>query len=113
MDKGNGSGYAIGQGIGSEIAFKLGKIAKVQSLGDALCEAESLENKLEELRECLAKTRNERKRRDINANISKLEEASVSLTGRHEEMEECKEQVKSARQKLFKKVFVYPFNPID
>jgi hypothetical protein len=51
MDKRNGSGYAIGQGIGSEISFKLGKIAKVQSLGDALCEAESLENKLGELSE--------------------------------------------------------------
>jgi hypothetical protein len=68
IDKRNGTGYAIGQGF--EISFKMGKIAKVQSLGDALCEAESSENKLEELRECLEKTRNERKRRDISANIS-------------------------------------------
>jgi hypothetical protein len=39
MDKGNGSGYAIGQGICSDSAFNLGKVAKIQSLGDALCEA--------------------------------------------------------------------------
>jgi predicted nucleic acid-binding Zn-ribbon protein len=76
-----------------------------------LCEAESLENKLEELRECLAKTRNERKRRDINANISKLQDASASLTGRHQEMKECKENTKTSRKELIEKVSNDLFNP--
>jgi predicted nucleic acid-binding Zn-ribbon protein len=76
-----------------------------------LCEAESLENKLGELRECLAKTRNERKRRDISTNISKLEEASVSLTGRLQEMRECKEKTKTSREELIEEVSNDLFNP--
>ncbi len=104
MNKGNNSGFAMGQGIGSEVSFKLVKIGKMQSLRDVLCEAESLTKKLTELHVSLTKTRNEKRLSDIRKNISILQDAAAALTGKHQEMSECKEKIKTARSDLIQKV---------
>lgn len=103
-DKGNASGYAMGQGCGSEISFKLRKIAQYQSLRDVVCEEESLENKLVELRTALARTKNETKKSKIKREIAALEQAAADLTGMHAEMKICKDKTKSAKRDLITEV---------
>jgi hypothetical protein len=104
VDKGNNSGYAIGAGIGAEFAFKIRKISEYQSLRDVLCDAESLAAKLKDLQKLLVKTSNKKKKTAIEANIKKLEKASEVLSGRHQEMKECKAKTKKAKSELIDKV---------
>ncbi len=94
----------MGQGIGSEISFKIKKIAKIQSLRDVLCEAESLSKKVDELQHSLAKTSNAKKKSEISSNISILQAAAVALTGKHQEMIDCKVKTKNAKSNLIKEV---------
>jgi hypothetical protein len=90
----------MGQGCGSEVSFKLRKIAKYQSLRDVVCEEESLENKLGELRTALTRTGNVTKRIAIGKDIAALEQAATDLTGMHAEMKICKDKTKSAKRNL-------------
>lgn len=104
IDKGTNAGYAIGQGIGNEIIFKLGKIAKSQSLRDAVCEAESIDKKTVELNVLLRKTSNQKKNTKIKADIQSLKEAKSRLTGMHDQMKIRKGKTKKAMDGLISKV---------
>jgi hypothetical protein len=104
IDKGTNAGYAIGQGIGSEISFKLGKIAKAQSLRDVICEAESIDKKIVELNVLLRKTSNQKKRNKIKGDIQSLKVAKSRLTGMHDQMKIRKGKTKEAMDGLISEV---------
>jgi hypothetical protein len=109
IEKSSNTAYDMGQGIGSEIAYKNHKIAKLQSLRDVVCDVESLEAKLVELRQKYDKQTNRKKKADIKNSIDKLTEARATLADEHDKMDGCKTNAKNAARVLIEKVYIFVF----